>query len=328
VTEKKDLTLWVEQSKEFKVVQFADLHFGKEGSSYHNYDIERSLEFIDFTIKSDKPDFIVLLGDNMMSQGIEGAKFIIETFDKYKIPYTFVFGNHDAELYLPTYSKAEVSSYLEKYDSPYLLYESGYTQNDSENRYGNFSIKIKDTKTQSLIGAFIVMDTGVYDYQKEKYQYINEGQIEWYRQEITTLNAIYKNQKNNVHSTIPTITYGHMQLPEFAEIYRNAKNGEGAEFIYYQDLNERMLSSMASGYGTLNYSFFDTMKEMKSSRAYFCGHMHGLKCHVKTGDIILGFCPQACVTRPTNAQISTFAYTVNKQFDMQFNLITEQKNNG
>ncbi len=125
-SDNEELVLYMDRESELRVLQFADLHFGEEGTVYHNSDVERTLEFIDYAIGSQDPDFIVLLGDNMMSQGVDGAKFIVETFDKYEIPYTFVFGNHDAELYLPTYTKSDVSDYLEKCDSPYLLYRSGY----------------------------------------------------------------------------------------------------------------------------------------------------------------------------------------------------------
>ena len=316
-------TLFVDGEKPIKVLQFADLHFGVEGSAYHNSDIARSLKFIDDTITSEEPDFIVLLGDNMMSQGIDGAKFIVETFDKYKIPYTYVMGNHDAELYDEGFSKAEVSSYLENCNSPYLLYKSGYVQDDSENRYGNFSISIRDEITHDLLGAFVVLDTGVYDYELGQYQSINDGQIAWYEEEIDRLNGIYSNQQSKVLSTIPTITYGHIQLPEHAEAYQKAMNNDDAEFIYYQELPNRMLDGITGDSGKVNYGFFDSMKKMHCSKAYFCGHMHGLTYNVKMEGIILGFCPQACVTGNNSKKISTFSYTIDTNFEIKLNLVIE-----
>ncbi len=318
-----ELVLFVNRDKPFKILQFADLHFGIEGTAYHNSDIERSLNFINDTVTNEKPNVIVLLGDNMMSQGIEGAKFIVETFDKYQIPYTFVFGNHDAELYDKGYSKSEVSAYLENCNSQYLLYKSGYVQNDSENRYGNFSISIKDEVTNDLIGAFVIVDTGVYDYSKAQYQSINEGQIEWYKQEIQSLNDVYRNQKSNVFDIIPTITYGHIQLPEYADAYQKAKNNDGAEFIYEQELSGWMTNGITDDAGKINYGFFDVMKNMKSAKAYFCGHMHGLTLHMKMDGIILGFCPQACVTGNPSKRISTFSYMVNTDFEISPKIVLE-----
>ena len=87
-SDKKDngeLTLFTDGEKELKVLQFSDMHFGVEGTVYHNSDVERTLEFIDYAINSEKPDLIVLLGDNMMTQGVDGAKFIVEIFQIIKV---------------------------------------------------------------------------------------------------------------------------------------------------------------------------------------------------------------------------------------------------
>ncbi len=322
-----EIALFVQQGKPVKVLQFADLHFGVEGTAYHNSDIARSLDFIDEAILSEKPDFIVLLGDNMMSQGVEGAKFIVETFDRYQIPYTYVFGNHDAELYDAGYSKAEVSAYLGNCNSEYLLYKSGYTQTGKENRYGNFSISIRDENTKDLLGAFVIIDTGVYDYSEAQYQSINDGQIAWYEEEIKRLNAIYQEQQSPAFTTIPSITYGHIQLPEYAEAYQKAINNDGAEFVYMQELPNRTVNGISDSAGETNYGFFDAMKNMQSAKAYFCGHMHGLTFHVKMDGILLGFCPQACVTGNPSKSISTISYTIDENFIISPKLIVESRNN-
>lgn len=318
-----ELVLKMNRESGMKILQFADLHFGIEGTTYHNADIERTLCFIDYAIKSEKPDFIVLLGDNMVSQGPDGAKFIVDTFDKYEIPYAFVFGNHDAEQSSGTHSKQAVSDYLENCGSPYLLYKAGYTQTDIENRYGNYSISVRDIDTNDLLGAFIIVDTGIYDYVQNRYQSITEGQIDWYKDEITSLDNVYSGQKNNVHATVPTITYGHIQLPEFSEAYQKAVNGEGAGFVYNEHLSKGYLSGILNASGKVNYGFYDAMKELKSAKAYFCGHMHGLKLHVKMDGIILGFCPQAGVTSIGAKKRTTFSYVISEDFDIQLNLVTE-----
>ncbi len=174
-----------------------------------------------------------------------------------------------------------------------------------------------------MIGAFVIIDTGVYDYGENRYQSINEGQITWYEQEIEKLNNIYINQQANEFSTIPTITYGHIQLPEYADAYQKAKNNDGAEFVYYQKLPDWMVNGITSDSGEVNYGFFDSMKKMQSSKAYFCGHMHGLTYHVKMDGIILGFCPQACVTGNESKIINTISYTVNSKFEIHLNLVIE-----
>ena len=319
----EELTLLAPRGKELKVLQFSDTHFGEEGTVYHNADVERTLAFIDYAIKTEQPDLIVLLGDNTMSLGIEGAKFLVETFDQYKIPYTLIFGNHDAEIYLPGYTKADVSSYLENCDSPYLLYKSGFVQNDGENRYGNFSISLRDEESRELIGAFVLLDTGTYDYQAERYQSITAEQIAWYEEEIARLNSIYAEQKQNALATVPTITYGHMPLPEFGKAYQKAVNGEGAEFVYYQKLGGWMLGGEDDSTDSAQDSFFNAMQKMQSAKAYICGHYHMVTCHVKMDGIILGFCPQTGFTHNATRPCSTFSYTIGADFEMNLHLVVE-----
>lgn len=322
-SEDEEITLFMNNDGELRVLQFADLHFGEEGTIYHNADVARTLSFIDYAIKSEDPDFIVLLGDNMMTQGVDGAKFIVKTFDQYKIPYTLVFGNHDATSSLPKYKKSDVSEYLETCDSPYLLYKSGYVQSGREDRYGNFSISVRDKITNDLLGAFVLLDTGTYDYEKEQYQRITKEQIAWYEQEIQKLNGIYAKQESTALSTVPSITYGHIPLPEYAEAYRRAQSNDGAEFIHHQELSDHWLSYIAGDPDKAEDSFFDAMEKMQSAKAYFCGHMHGLNFHARMDGILLGFCPQSGVTNHTFKTLSTFSYTVDASFDIRLHLIIE-----
>ncbi|MGM9808520.1 MAG: metallophosphoesterase [Bacilli bacterium] len=321
-----DLSISINADKEFKILHFADLHFGEEGSSYHNKDIERTLAFIEDTIEQENPDFIVLLGDNIMSTGIVGAQFIIDTFDPYKIPYTFVFGNHDAELFDETLSKQEVSSYLEESDSPYLLYKSGFIQDDSEYRYGNFSINIINNKTKNILGAFVIIDTGVYDYSNNRYQSITNEQISWYKEEINRLNKKYKKQKDNQFDVIPSITYGHEQLIEFVEAYNKAKENNGAQILYDQDISSRALDGILANTGYFNNGFYNAMKEMGSSKSYTCGHMHNLKIHVKMDNIIQGFCPQAGIISEEIKPCMALSYSIDSTFNYSINFISENIN--
>ena len=90
------LVLAMDRGLEFKIIQFADLHFGKEGEQYHNADEARTIEFMTYLVETEKPDLIVLSGDNIMNTGVAGAKELIRIIDTYQTPYTFVFGNHDA----------------------------------------------------------------------------------------------------------------------------------------------------------------------------------------------------------------------------------------
>lgn len=318
-----ELVLMMTQGDEFTIVQFADLHFGKEGEQFHNADEARTIDFMRYLAETEKPDLIVLSGDNIMNTGVAGAKELVEIMDSLKTPYTFVFGNHDAESALTGYCKCDVSNYLETSDSPYLLYKAGYIDDSSENRYGNFSISIKDKKTGDLLGAVVIVDTGTYDNAKGQYQSITAGQVEWYKGEITRLNEIYKNQKANNNDIIPTLTYGHMQLPEHFIAYKNASEGNGAEFIYEQQLGGWMANAVLGNTGAESSEFFSAMKELGSARSYICGHMHGLCYHVNTDGIILGFCPQIGVSSNRQKTCKTFVYSFDAEFKINMRMVEE-----
>lgn len=320
-----ELVVTVERGEEFKIVQFADLHFGTEGTVYHNADEARTIEFMNQVVKDEKPSLIVLSGDNIMGSGIKGARELVEIMDKYKTPYTFVFGNHDATTYTPTFSKSDISLYLENCSSPYLLYKSGYTETTGENRYGNFSISLKDGKNGDLLGAFIIIDTGIYDYSISAYQSITEGQIDWYKSEIARLNEVYSSQRNNEHTVIPTLTFGHIQLDDHFIAYKMAKENNGAEFVYPQELGGWMQNIMQGSSSSEPSPFFTAMKEMQSSKAYICGHMHGMRFHVKMDGIILGFCPQTGSTSSSKSSYKTFVYTIDESFELNLKLVSEKK---
>lgn len=73
--------------------------------------------------------------------------------------------------------------------------------------------------------------------------------------------------------------------------------------------------------------FFTAMKEMKSSKAYLCGYMHGLQFHVRTEGIVLGFCPQTGATTNSKSPYKTFVYTLDENFDIKLKLVTEELSN-
>ncbi len=319
----EELVLTMDRSKNFKIVQFADLHFGTEGERYHNADEARTIEFMNELVENEKPDLIVLSGDNIMTTGVEGMKELIRIMDGYQTPYTLVFGNHDAESSSPGYRKRDVSDYLEKCGSPYLLYSAGYIEDTAENRYGNFSISIIDEETEDILGAVVLIDTGAYDYEAERYQSITEGQIEWYRSEIGRLNEIYSKQENNAHTTIPTLTYGHMQLPEHFIAYGKASEENGATFVYEQKLSGWMENSVLGNTSTEYSPFYTAMKEMGSAKSYLCGHMHGLSYHVEMDGILLGFCPQIGVSSNSDKKCKTFVYSFDESFDLNLRLVEE-----
>ena len=282
-----NLAVYMPSDRPIRIAQFADLHFGTEGNSYHNNRDERTKEYMQYIVDTEKPDLIVCSGDNIMTTGVEKLKEFVELMESYETPWTFIYGNHDAESTASGYSKKSLSDYLDSCDTKYLLYDSGFVD-FSNNRYGNFSISVLNHDGSKLLGAVILMDSGTYDSKIASYESITEGQIDWYKKEIDKLNAQYTGE-----GTMPSVVFAHIQLPEYYTAYKAARANDGASFIIDRKLIYSEIESIKSGGPTnVNTGLFDAKKEKDSTVAYFCGHDHIFDFQVEMDGIVLGFGPQ------------------------------------
>ncbi len=315
------LTIRMPEGRPLRIAQFADLHFGDGKSMYHNTKEARTKDFLAYAVETEKPDLIICSGDQVMSANVSEIREFIALMDSYQTPWVFVWGNHDAEGSFLGHSKREVSAALANSDSPYLLYADGYTEEDRENRYGNFSIQVLDPAGERLVGALLMLDSGTYDYENEAYQEITAGQIQWYRQEIDRLQALYADQEANAGATVPTVVFAHMPLPDFAAAYRKAARGEGAEFVIED-------SRFWGGADTENAPpspLFAAMREKGSTKAYFVGHYHVSKYQVRMDGILLGFCPQAGFSHAGyDSPRNIYIYSIAEDFSITTKLCTEQ----
>ncbi len=315
------LTIRMPEDRPLRIAQFADLHFGDGKSMYHNTKEARTKDFLAYVVETEKPDLIICSGDQVMSANVSEIREFIALMDTYQTPWVFVWGNHDAEGGLWGQSKREVSAALANSGSPYLLYADGYTEGGRENRCGNFSIQVLDPAGERLVGALLILDSGTYDYENEAYQQITAGQIQWYRQEIDRLQALYTTPEANTGSTVPTIVFAHMPLPDFAVAYCKAARGEGAEFVIED-------SRFWGGAGAENAPaspLFTAMQEKGSTRAYFVGHYHVSKYQVRMEGILLGFCPQAGFSHAGyDSPRNVYVYSIAEDFSITTRLCTEQ----
>lgn len=280
------LVLEVDKGQSLNVAQWTDLHYGDPSRDYHNGKEELTKAYLDYFYRNNKPDFIVCGGDNILSTGVDGLNEFIELMDSFETPWTFVFGNHDSE---DTSAKEELSNILAEHskNSDYLYYDSGYVDAEN-NRYGNFSIKIKEKDSDTIRGALVFLDTGVYDYTANAYESITQGQIDWYSSEIDELQEIYGGE-----GVVPTVIYQHMQTPEFHTAYTKALAGtDGVEFVVEQDLTQAQIDEIKNGGPTAETGFFAKVVEKASTKAIFVGHAHNYGFQVKYNNVVLGFGPQ------------------------------------
>ena len=302
----KNGVLYVPTERSIRVAQFADAHFGNDTKDWHNDKIDRTKEYMAYVVKTSNPDFIVCSGDNVIGTGITNSSAsihdlteFVEFMESFKTPWTFMYGNHDAE----TQSKKAYSEFLLNCiatgKTKYLIYKEDHVEvvnsslsSSDEGRYGNFTLPVYDIDNKSdLLGAYIFLDAGTYLYDKSKYQTITEAQVNWYAQEIAELDALYKGQE-----TVPTIVFTHIQLPEHAIAYNKAYAGNDSnyEFVIRQDemASNFTDSEVAKQSVSTDSGLFNKMVELGSTKAVFVGHAHDYYFQVKSHGIILGYGPQ------------------------------------
>jgi predicted MPP superfamily phosphohydrolase len=96
----------VNDEYKFKIVQLADIHLGEApGSLWGPEQDKKTWSLIDSVLKKEKPDLIVLSGDqlsaeNVRDNAIEYYKEMGERLTKYGIPWALVFGSHDDTNYV------------------------------------------------------------------------------------------------------------------------------------------------------------------------------------------------------------------------------------
>ncbi|MBO7157119.1 MAG: metallophosphoesterase [Clostridia bacterium] len=314
------LAVYMPESGELKIAQFADLHFGIEGNAYHNDKTARTKAYMQYVVETEKPDLIVCSGDNILSTGVEKLKEFVELMESFQTPWTFIYGNHDAEGIAAGYSKQSLSDYLESCETTYLLYDAGYVETDA-NRYGNFSISVLNNNGTKQLGALILLDAGTHN--GSNYESLTEGQIAWYKSEIDKLSALYTGE-----GVMPSVVFSHIQIPEYYTAYKAALAGNGASFVIKQELPSSEIEGIFTGGPTdKNTGMFEAMKEVGSTVAFFCGHAHTFDFQVKMDGIVLGFGPQtgfSTLFEDNDLPRRTYVYVFDKDFNFTTEVCTEK----
>jgi HAD superfamily hydrolase (TIGR01509 family) len=178
-----------------KIVQFTDLHLMHDEKDILTYQLMTDI------INHEKPDLIVFTGDQTMS---DKAVFLYKELglfmDEFKIPYTFVFGNHDTEHGI---------TYQMLIDAISKSTTSMFNQGPKHLGYGNHLIRIENEHHQCL-STLIMLDTHVDDTYMMNgqptwgYGMLSEDQINWYEQ----MTRIYP---------VPHLVFFHIPIYEVRE---------------------------------------------------------------------------------------------------------------
>ncbi|KAI0600555.1 calcineurin-like phosphoesterase [Biscogniauxia sp. FL1348] len=275
----------VKDNGRFKIMQLADLHLSTgvghcRDAVPDEYEggpcmaDPRTLDFVSKLLEDEKPDFVVLSGDQVNGDTAPDAQSAIFKYAhlliKHKIPYVSIFGNHDDEGALPRAGQMALIEQL-----PYSLSAAGPDDIDG---VGNYYVEVLapgNSKHSAL--TIYLLDSHSYspdERQYSGYDWIKKNQIEWFKQ---TANGLKKKHKEYTHIHLD-LAFIHIPLPE----YRNPNAqfiGEWREGVTAPKLNtgfhdalvEQGVVMVSCGHDHANeYCMLSTDAERKRPQLWMC----------------------------------------------------------
>ena len=266
--------LRADENGNFKVVVLSDI----QGSDNQVPIPKNVLDNIKTIVDREKPDLIVFNGDN--TNGLHSAeaqrKYIgdmVGYIEQCKIPWAYVYGNHDHEGGLSKETQSEIYTEFE-----YCMFKSGDVSGE-----GNYVLPVLSHDGSKILYNVWCIDSGNYtslenhditldngDHSMGQYDYIKPDQVAWYR-ETSALLEEYNGAK------IPAIMAFHIPLRETADAW-SIRDKEGLEYSGIKREN--------IGCSSINSGMFSAVLERGDVKAIVNGHdhindFHGTYCGIK-----------------------------------------------
>ena len=185
------------------------------------------------------------------------------------VPWAFTYGNHDTES-MSIATNQDLNKLYKKLSyktSKNLLYPYVQPKVDGKQIWGrnNQLIEIRNSDG-TLNQAVFLIDSNAYTGEGlNKYDYIHDDQVEWYKNEIERLNK----EEGKI---ISSLGFFHIPLQQYKIAYELYEEGSDEVKYYFGSNDEKMIDKIcASEYPS---KLFDTAVELKSTKGFFCGHDH------------------------------------------------------
>lgn len=232
-------------SKQFKIIQFTDIHFKMD-----SYRSDSTLVLMKNLVTSEKPDLVILTGDIISSNDTRNAWIkVLNTLSTLKVPWAIVLGNHDIEAEL---SGIQIMKTISKI--PYSVTANGPEKIAGN---GNYVLKIHSSESSKTAALLYFMDSHSGFKTKTDlggYEWIDFSQVKWYREESE------KFTRKNKGNPYPALAFFHIPLPEYKEVIgKSTTVGSQSEGVSSPDLNSGMYTAML---------------EKKDVMGMFVGHDH------------------------------------------------------
>ena len=185
-------TLQFDKDGKFRILQISDTQddmFPSPGM----------IKMIETAVEKYEPDLVIFTGDNTGAVDLKmdakyAIKAIIDPIAEAGIPFTFVFGNHDAE------NVSKETHYAAYRDFDNCL---AYDADPEIYGMGTHNLTIKSSDGTKVAYNLWMFDSNMYD-DVEGYDYIHEDQLDWY---VNTSNAL---KEANGGEPVPSMAFQHI----------------------------------------------------------------------------------------------------------------------
>ncbi|MBR5262818.1 MAG: metallophosphoesterase [Clostridia bacterium] len=266
----------------FSIMHITDTHLDKEN-------IEDSVWLIAKACDKEKPDLVVVTGDNVLNceDPNETKSYIdklMSVFEERSIPTAVTFGNHDSETGAMT--REELMAY-------YNTYSCSVSVDDGEalSGCGTYNLPVLSSDGSKVKFNVWVFDSNDYD-DEGHYGYVKADQVEWYKAKSDELTAA--NGGEVVHS----IAFQHIIV---ADVYEALKKTDRKQLYAYSHMYNKdeyyMFDPDRVNHGTLtetpcsgyyNDGQFSAMVEKGDVLGIFTGHDHSNAFGVEYKGIEIG----------------------------------------
>ena len=269
----------------FKVLQLTDVHIGGGWLSFKKDAM--SINACAAMISAEKPDLVIVTGDIAYPVPFQAGTFnnmppaqiFASMMEKLGVYWTLAFGNHDTEIY-SYFSRERISELYSSDAYPHCLFQTGP---DDVDGYGNQIIAVKNTQGV-LTQLLYVLDSHTYtdgDYLgfMWKYDNIHANQVQWYADTLKEYqadnDAAYAALGMDKIPPLKSCMFFHIPLTEYKDAwYSYVENGqkdtEDVHLVYGTAGESKKVVYCGMGEDDM----FETVQELGSTQAIFCGHDH------------------------------------------------------
>lgn len=292
-------TLRFDKNGQFKIMHISDCQDGYPAS-------KTMLKFIDLALKKEKPDLVVLGGDNTVCgysdselEGLDEAQKkakitklkedaineLVSVFVENETYFTLVFGNHDHQQGL---TNDELFPIYQKFGGEYCL---AYDAVPELTGCGTHNLPVYGSNDDEIKFNVYLFDSNAYSFDENGnemgYDAVHEDQINWYK-------SVRDDLKEETGKYVPSVAFQHIVVGEvydklFFEIpFAGVQKFNGKEYSIFPKTSAftgHLLEFPCPGY--YNYGQFAASAEKGDMIGMFFGHDHTNSYEVVIDDVRL-----------------------------------------